>query len=403
MRSTSGRSIPDAPLPDAGGGGETCLIGNDTVRNWYRGCVKRGSLFEDAAQAEVVEALQGLSDGMCEHLGGAGVNEGKGGVFSWIFSNGGKGRAGDPPKGIYIHGKVGRGKSFLVDGFFLNLPIQRKLRVHFHGFMRHFHADMKELEGRPDALERVAGKLASGYDLICLDEFHVNDIADAMIIGRMLEVLLESGAVLVATSNYEPDGLYPNGLARDRFLPAIALIKERLEVLSLDGDTDYRLRALQDAGLYLTPRSDENSERFSRLFDSLAVGMTLRPSVRVSGRELRARKRTSDALWLEFSEVCGGNYGRSDYLALAERFTTVFVSGVPRLGTEEQAESTRRFTWLVDVLYDTRVKLVLLADEPLDGLFAGEGGESGRTLSRLEEMQSREYLEETVRESPEVS
>lgn len=371
--------------------GEHCLVGQDTVRSWYQGNVDSGALAADPAQERVVERLQLLSNELAELDGGPGE-----GLISSLLS--GKAKK-EPPRGVYIHGSVGRGKSYLVDGFFLNLPTARKLRVHFHGFMRHYHEDVKGsgADG-DDALVKVASSLSERFDLICFDEFHVSDIADAMILSRMLEVLLDAGTVLVATSNYSPDGLYPNGLARDRFLPAIALIKERLDVVSLDGDTDYRFRALSDAGLYLSPVSEENERVFEGLFGRLALGMTLKPRVKVAaGRVLPARQRTSDAIWLDYAEVCGGNYGQADYLKLGERFATVFVSGVPRLGTAGASESTRRFTWLVDVLYDLRVKLVLLAEHGLGELFEGEGGESGRTLSRLKEMQSQEYLSDSMR------
>ena len=181
-------------------------------------------------------------------------------------------------------------------------------------------------------------------------------------------------------------------------MPAIGLIKKSLDVICLDGDTDYRYRALASAGLYLWPKNEKNEDSFSQLFDSLSLGMTLKPGVKVSGnRYMPARIRTSDALWLEFDEVCGGNYAQSDYLRLAKRFAAIFISGVPRLGTMETSEETRRFTWLVDILYDMRVKLVLLADHALEDLYEGEGGESGRTVSRLSEMQSQKYLSEATR------
>lgn len=358
------------------------------MATWYSNQVASGELQADPGQAIVIERLQQLSNRLVE----ATQQSNSGGLLNWF------GHPDAPaPRSLYIHGSVGRGKSFLMDGFFLNLPRTDKLRVHFHGFMRHFHRDMHRLKGRKNALVQVANELADRCHLLCFDEIHVSDITDAMVLGRLLKILLGRGVTVVATSNYVPSGLYPNGLARDRFLPTIEMIEDRFDVCSLDGDTDYRLRALSKADIYLTPVNADNETRFARMFDDLANGMTLKPSVRVGGRRLMARLRTSDAVWLEFSEACAGNYGQGDYLQLAERFTTVFLSGVPQLGTEATAEATRRFTWLVDVLYDTRVKLVLLAEPPLRELFTGEGGESGRTLSRLEEMQSQEYLRAEVK------
>ncbi len=385
------QSTPEGPQLDPQQGGY-CRIGQDTTLAWYSSMVGNGALRPDPAQLRVVRRLQELSNRLSD--GSAGRQEGS---FLAGLLGGSRQQGGDGTAGIYIHGSVGRGKSFLMDGFFLNLRRTDKLRVHFHGFMRHLHADMKRLDGSEDPLAQVAGRLSDRFGLICFDEFHVSDIVDAMILGRMLEIFIDQGVVLVATSNYAPDGLYPNGLARDRFLPAIKLLSSRFEVCSLDGDTDYRFRALSSADVYLAPADADMRQRFAGMFEQLANGIELTPSIPVASRRMPVRKRTSDAVWLDFAEACSGNYGQADYLQLAERFTTVFLSGVPRLGTAEQAEATRRFTWLVDVLYDSRIKLVMLAEQGLASLFEGEGGESGRTLSRLSEMQSAAYLEELVR------
>ncbi len=372
----------------AGGDDNHCLLGEDSVRLWYRNLLEHAMLHPDPHQEEAVEQLQGLAKSL--------VAPPPSGGFISRMLNGGR-KQNRKQQGLYIHGSVGRGKSLLMDGFFLNLRTESKLRVHFHGFMRHFHADMKRLEGQPDPLAEVASRLAQGCRVICFDEFHVSDIADAMILARILQLLLDGGTILVATSNYSPDGLYPNGLARDRFLPAIELIKSRLQVHSLDGDTDYRMRALEAADRYLAPADAANRERFASMFSELALDIRLTPSVKVGSRRIPAVQRSSTAVWFEFAELCGGNWSQADYLQLAERFGTIFLSGLPRLGSENVREAARRFTWLIDVLYDARVKLAILAQEQLDGLYAGEGGESGRTLSRLREMQSHEYLETAVR------
>lgn len=366
-----------------------CLIGEDAVRRWYQRRLAKGQLRPDPAQERLVERLQLLADGLI-----AKRDERRRGYLDRLL---GRARPHERLRGLYVHGAVGRGKSFLVDGFFLNLQRKDKLRAHYHGFMQRFHAEMARAASDDDGLAAFADRLADRHAVLCLDEFHVSDIADAMILGRLLERLLGHGVVLVATSNYPPAGLYPNGLARDRFLPAIRLLEERLEVFDLDGPEDYRLRTLEQASLYYHPLSPANQARLKERFGELAKGMNLRRSVRVGSRRMRALRRTSDALWLDFAEACGGSYGQGDYLSIAARFATVFLSGVPRLGREDNAEATRRFTWMIDVLYEARTKLLLLAEAPLDELYAGAGGESGRTLSRLREMQSREYLESAGR------
>lgn len=371
--------------------GKHCLIGDGALEKWYRSLVDRGLMSPDAHQAGAVVRLQALANAMPRKNGRPLASK----LSSLLARVKSKKKSDKPPRGVYLHGSVGRGKSFLMDGFYLNLPIPGKLRVHFHSFMRHFHADMKVHEDSADPLLEVAKKLAAKYALICFDEFHVSDIADAMLLGRILQILLDSGAVLVATSNYAPDSLYPNGLARDRFLPAIALLKERLDEFNLDGDTDYRRRALHNAGIYLHPDNDRKRGEFGAIYDSLAMGMSLMPSFKSGTRRIPAVRRSSDIIWFEFEELCGGNWSQVDYLRLAERFATVLLSGVPVLGTEKKPEELRRFTWLVDVLYDARINLVLLAETPLGGMFIAEGGESGRTLSRLEEMQSSEYCGDT--------
>ena len=364
-----------------------CLLGADSVRNWYRSLLEGGMLYHDDDQAAAVELLQQLAsrivapkqqEGLIARLLGSSAAE-----------------AGGKESGLYIYGTVGRGKSFLMDGFFLNLPVEDKMRVHFHGFMRHFHADMAECCGADDALATVAARLSARWRVICFDEFHVSDIADAMILGRLLELLLADGVVLVATSNYAPADLYPNGLARDRFLPAIELLENRLQVHNLDGGTDYRLRTLVSADRFLTPDSRENRERLEKMFNELSADIRLTPSVKLGSRRIDAQRRSSTTVWFEFAQLCEGKWAQADYLRLAERFATVFLSGVPKL--EEGSEAARRFTWLVDVLYDERIKLIVCAAASLDQLFADGGGESGRTLSRLREMQSVEYLKAPLR------
>ena len=295
---------------------------------------------------------------------------------------------------LYLHGGVGRGKSFLMDGFFLHAPEDKKMRVHFHRFMQRFHSEMKERKGEQDALEKAAADIAAKCRLLCFDEFHVSDIADAMILGRLLEKLLADGVRFVMTSNYPPDGLYPNGLARERFLPAIELINRRFVSASLDGGVDYRMQQF-DGRFFLHPLTAKTKKRLRTIFDKTACGTTLPPQVKTRGRLLPLVARAPGIAWFSFAELCATARGQADYLGLADRFPMMILADVPRLDSPQLADAVRRFTWLIDILYDRRIKLIISAAAPLRELYGGgEGGESGRTLSRLVEMQSREYWQQ---------
>lgn len=299
---------------------------------------------------------------------------------------------------LYLHGGVGRGKSFLMDGFFLHAPEERKMRVHFHRFMQRFHQRMKAREGEAGALEKAAADIATKCGLLCFDEFHVSDIADAMILGRLMEELLAGGVKFVLTSNYHPDGLYPNGLARERFLPAIELIKRRFTMVSLDaeggGGADYRMRHF-DGAFFLHPLTTKTERRLRAIFDKTACGIALPPEAKAGGRMLPMIARAPGIGWFSFADLCEGACGKGDYLSLADRFPMIILSGVPQLNNPQLADAARRFTWLIDILYDRRIKLILSATTPLAALYGdGEGGESGRTISRLTEMQSRDYWQQ---------
>lgn len=298
------------------------------------------------------------------------------------------------PRGVYLWGGVGRGKSFLMDAFFAAVPLQRKQRLHFHEFMRGVHAALHELRGVADPLDAVAARIARRARLICFDEFHVGDIADAMILHRLLARLFDLGVGFVMTSNDPPDGLYPDGLHRDRLLPAIALLKERMDVIEVDAGIDYRRRALQGMDVYLTPADAAADARLADAFDRLAEHGDDEPVLSIEGRRLRARRRAGGVVWFDFATLCGGPRSQNDYLELAARFHTLLLSGVPRM-SEAQADAARRFTWLVDVLYDHRIRLLLSAEAPPEQLYpAGRlAAEFQRAVSRLVEMQSRDYLD----------
>lgn len=300
----------------------------------------------------------------------------------------------EPEIGLYLWGGVGRGKTYLVDTFCDSLPFERKLRVHFHRFMQRVHGELKALGGEKNPLQRVADRLADEALVICFDEFFVTDIADAMILGGLMEALFARGVTLVATSNIEPGHLYENGLQRQRFLPAIALIEKYTRVVNVDGGVDYRLRTLETAELYHYPLDAAAEDSLRRSFERLAVEPGRHwERLEVNGRYLTCRCLADDVVWFEFPELCDGPRSQNDYIELARVFHAVLLSGVPVLGagTDDQV---RRFVNLVDEFYDRNVKLVITAAKPLPELY--QGGrlefEFQRTVSRLQEMQSHEYL-----------
>ena len=300
------------------------------------------------------------------------------------------------PKGVYLWGSVGRGKSFLMDAFYLCVPLVRKRRVHFHHFMREIHRELDELKGTEDPLVAVAERTARRYRLICFDEFHVSDIADALILGRFLEKVMERGVQFVMTSNYHPDQLYPNGLQRERFLPAIELLKDRLDVIEVDNGTDYRRLKMEKLRVY---HIDSGAEpELGRIFQELKDVEEEKHPLDVEGRVIPYRKRAGGLVWFDFEVLCGGPRSYADYVDLAKRFHTVILSGVPTM-SPKASDAARRFTWLVDVFYDDRVKLVVGAAAQPEALFT-EGGDAKtaaaefqRTTSRLHEMQSAAYLQ----------
>jgi cell division protein ZapE len=298
-----------------------------------------------------------------------------------------------PPRGVYFFGGVGRGKSFLMDAFFAVLPYRRKTRVHFHAFMKSVHDDLRAHANVEDPLAAVAGRIARRHRLICFDEFHVSDVADAMILGRLLTTLFERGVVFVMTSNYRPDDLYPNGLQRQNLLPTIALIKQWLDVVEIDGGVDYRLRALEHGVYYYTAARGVADAELGALFDRMRPGADEDPKLVVEARTLKARRRAGSVVWFDFGTVCDGPRSQLDYLELACRFAVVIVSDVPRL-TPDMGNAARRFTWLVDVLYDHRVKLLVSAAVPAEELYlAGPNSQDfPRTVSRLIEMRTHEYM-----------
>ena len=304
----------------------------------------------------------------------------------------------DLPRGVYMYGGVGRGKSFIMDCFFHAVPLERKTRLHFHEFMREVHRQLHELKGVQDPLDVLAQRMSRKHRLICFDEFHVADVTDAMILHRLLDAMFRNRMSIVTTSNFHPDQLYPNGLHRDRILPAIELLKQQLQVVNVDSGTDYRRRTLELARLYLTPLNDQTDAEMGTIFSQLAETADEDPELHIEHRVLKARRRAGGVVWFDFQTLCGGPRSQNDYLELASRFHTVMLSNVPHMPVRLASEA-RRFTWLVDVLYDRKCKLVISAEVPPEALYT-EGPlahEFPRTVSRLNEMQSKEYLSEERR------
>lgn len=299
-----------------------------------------------------------------------------------------------PPRGLYLWGGVGRGKTFLMDIFHESLPIDAKLRVHFHRFMHRVHQDLKRRSGQKNPLRAVAAGLADQARVLCFDEFFVSDITDAMILAGLLEELFERGVTLVVTSNIIPDDLYRDGLQRQRFLPAIDLLKRHLEVVNVDGGVDYRLRVLSQAELYHWPLDERAEVGLAQSFAQLAPEPGMADQVlEIEGREIQTRFLADDVAWFDFDQLCEGPRSQNDYLELAREFHAVLLGSVPTLDAWRD-DSARRFINLVDVFYDRNVKLVLAAQAPLEALYTGHRlqFEFSRTQSRLLEMQSHEYL-----------
>lgn len=302
------------------------------------------------------------------------------------------------PKGVYMYGGVGRGKSFIMDCFYQAVPLKRKTRLHFHEFMREVHRELRDLQGVVNPLDVLGQRIAQRFKLICFDEFHVADVTDAMVLHRLLDALFKNGVGFVTTSNFHPDGLYPDGLHRDRILPAIELLKQKMEVINVDHGTDYRRRALDHVELYHTPLGDKADAAMLKAFEALAETEDESPVMTIESRRIEAKRRAGGVIWFDFKTLCGGPRSQNDYLELASQFHTLVLSNVPQMAVRMASEA-RRFTWLVDVLYDRKVKLVVSAAVPPEQLYT-EGPlshEFPRTVSRLVEMQSNEFLAEAHR------
>ncbi len=299
-----------------------------------------------------------------------------------------------PIKGLYFWGGVGRGKTYLVDTFYDCLPFENKMRVHFHRFMHRVHQELKGLTGQSDPLKIIAKKFASETRIICFDEFFVSDITDAMILGSLFEELFAYGVTLVATSNIIPDELYRNGLQRERFLPAIKLINEHTEIVNVDSGVDYRLRTLEQAEIYHYPLDQQANDNLYHYFKQLSCeegeeGV----DIEINNRQLPTICVSDGVVYFDFSVLCESTRSQSDYMEISQLYHTVLMANVKQMGRESD-DSTRRFIALVDEFYERNVKLIMSAEMSLEELYSGGNlaFEFKRCLSRLQEMQSHDYL-----------
>jgi len=354
------------------------------IREAYAESLKREGHIEDPSQLEIIARFEDLRSRLKAQ------RPRKGGLRTMFFRS----EPVETVRGLYIWGGVGRGKTFLMDLFFECLDIENKRRVHFHRMMHDVHERMKTLSFVEDPLDKVAASIAQDTQVLCFDEFFVSDIGDAMILGKLLEGLFKRGVTLVTTSNSKPDDLYVDGLQRQRFLPAIALLNQYTDVVNMDSGTDYRLRILQKAGTYLSPDDEAAAAKLNYFFDeSASLQIETDRNLDINGRDIRARRCAKGVAWFRFEDICDGPRSQADYIEIARWYPSVIISGVPRFDAQHD-DQARRFISLVDEFYDRRVKLILSAETGVNELYAGTrlSFEFDRTTSRLIEMQSTEYL-----------
>lgn len=368
----------------------------------YRQALQQEGFTHDPNQEAVVARFDRMYHELLEHRSqpGAGTNNGNGNGGSSLLGKLFGKRTPEPepvtaPQGLYIWGGVGRGKTHLTDLFYDSLPFEAKLRLHFHRFMRLVHDELKKLKDVQNPLEIVADEVAARTRVLCLDEMHVHDITDAMLMGTLLEALFRRGVVLVTTSNIEPNGLYKDGLQRARFMPAIDLLNQHCEVVNMDSGTDYRLRALEQAEIYHAPLDEAADTALESAFHSLATLETHRgeKSIEINGRDIPVVMWADGVAWFEFSELCDSPRSQHDYIEIAEYFHSVLIGNLPVMD-KYRDDAARRFVNMIDEFYDRNVKVIISAETQPEALYKGErlAFMFERTVSRLQEMQSHEYL-----------
>ncbi len=347
---------------------------------YYEQC-KQGFIFEDPQQLIAIQSFQRVfKELITEHRNRARL-------FSFL-------RKPKLIKGVYLWGGVGVGKTFLMDCFYHCLPFENKMRMHFYHFMQSIHTRLTQHQGEKDPLQIIAKELSEQTMILCFDEFFVSDITDAMLLGRLFKALFSQGVCLVVTSNVAPDNLYKNGLQRLQFLPAINMLKEQTEVVHIPTGIDYRLRHLQEAGVFYTPLNEEAQKNMEKSFSALTKNEKIDSEpLNIHGRSIRVKKKSHDIVWFDFADICAVPRSQMDYLAIAEKYRTVFISDIPVIPPTAK-DTICLFIGLVDVLYDARVRLVISAAEPVEQLY-NRGYmimEYTRTHSRLLEMQSEDYF-----------
>ena len=361
-----------------------------TPKQLYQRDLESHGFTYDPAQEQAVNHLQRLYDDLVRTQ--PKTRGGALGKLKSIFSK----HPTATVKGLYFWGGVGRGKTYLVDTFYNALPFERKMRIHFHRFMYRVHEELKQLKGQSDPLKHVAETFAREARVICFDEFFVQDITDAMLLGTLMQELFKRGVVLVATSNIVPDELYKNGLQRQRFLPAIELIKQHCDVVNVDSGIDYRMRTLVQAEIYHSPLDEAADTNLLKYFRQLAPDHQAhsegRPII-INQREVPVRMEADDVVMFEFNALCGGPRSQNDYMEISRLYQAVLVSNVSQM-SEKNDDIARRFIAMVDEFYERHVKLIMSSEVPLEQLYSGGrlSFEFKRTLSRLQEMQSHDYL-----------
>ncbi|MDH5766128.1 MAG: cell division protein ZapE [Gammaproteobacteria bacterium] len=356
-----------------------------TLQSIYTARIQSDNFVADPAQQKIISKLNQLYTELCEQESAKHQFVNKiSRTMGWS----------NQVKGIYLWGGVGRGKTWLMDMFYDALPFKGKIRLHFHHFMQAVHDELTLLKGRTNPLILVARNFAKNTSILCLDEFHVADITDAMLLHGLLDELFKSGLTLVVTSNQQPDELYKNGLQRERFLPAIELIKQHTQILNIDGQIDHRLRLLERADIWYYPLSDHNNQQLDERFKELAPckGVS-NTTLQINYRSLVCRMCADDVAWFDFNVLCSGPRATADYIEIARCFHTVLISGIPQMD-ESQDDKAQRFINMIDEFYDRNVKLIATCETMPVDLYMGRQliFDFQRTVSRLEEMRSHNYL-----------
>ncbi|GAA0403458.1 cell division protein ZapE [Cocleimonas flava] len=364
---------------------------DNILMDGYRKSIKDGQIRVDPDQEEVIHELQNIYDQLIKTP--APIKPKK--TLARFFSKSKNDPVLHKIKGLYLWGGVGRGKTHLVDFFYDQLPIENKMRLHFHRFMQIVHDEMGTLDSIPDPLEQVAKSFARRTRVLCLDELHVIDITDAMILGRFFQYLFDEGLILITTSNFHPDNLYKNGLQRDRFLPAIELLKENTKMVEMGGDYDYRSNAFKEIGIYYFINDQGSEEILEKHFHQLS-GIELyedKKDIIINGRLIPVKKFSPDVVWFDFNDLCNAPRSTEDYTEIASYFKSILISNIPVMGYDLD-DAARRFINMIDTFYDMRINIVVSAEKEPEALYTADKlkFEFVRAVSRINEMQTDKYI-----------